>query len=218
MRHVLRSAIRYAAGPLLVGAAISLPGHPRPALAADESASSRAEILRALHDVQSKYGADAVMIQGHLLAHAIRGGSVLEAVVSIPGVEDRAGKKFLAFRLETGIIYNDRDGNAPARTGRVWHDIVEATLRRFQTLTLPADGIALILGYTHKPYRDEAELRAHLDEGHGTAETAAFYLLLSDVTELIAERIAPQELLERSTVLVDGAPVHVVLDLPTPSP
>ncbi len=183
-----------------------------------DSSSSRTAIMRALHEVQSQYGADAVMIEGHLLAHAIQGGSILEAVVSVPGTEERDGKKFLAFKVDTGIIYNDQEIAAPGRTVRAWRDIAEATLRKFHTLTLPADGIVLIIGYTHKPYLDEADLRARLSEGHGAPEVAAFYLSLSDVAELMAERISAQQLIDRSTVLLDGMPVRLTIDVPTPAP
>jgi hypothetical protein len=182
-----------------------------------ESASARQEILRNLQDVQRKYGSDAVLFEGHLLGHAIRGGSVTEAAISIPGFEERDGKRFLAFKLDTGIVYNDREVNAAARPARVWSDIVETTLRKFNTLTVPADGIALLLAWSHKDYRDEADLRAHLGEDHGQTEAASFYLLLSDVTGLIARRITSQEIIDRSTVLVNGSPTRVIIQDVPPS-
>jgi hypothetical protein len=180
---------------------------------AAEAAATHKEITQALQDIQRKYGADAVMLEGHLLGHAIRGGSILEATVGVGGVEERDGKRFLAFKLETGIIYNDREIDAATRPVRVWTDVVEATLRKFRTMNVPADGIAVTLGYRHKPYGDEADLRAHLHESHGQAEAAAFYLLLSDVTELIAQRINSQQLIDRSIVLVDGAQTKINLSL-----
>ncbi len=184
----------------------------------DGARRAHQEIVSTLQDVQRKYGSDAVMMQGHLLGHAIRNGSILEAAISIPGFEERDGKRFLAFKLDTGIIYNDRDLLPPARAGRAWTDIVEATLRKFRTLSLPGDGIALVLGYAHKAYGDEADLRAHLGDSHGEAEAAAFYLLLSDVTELMAEHITGQQLVDRATILVDGTPTHIDLPVPVPSP
>lgn len=183
----------------------------------DGPASTREEILHNLQDVRQKYGSDAVMLEGHLLGQAVRGGSVMEAAISIPGIEERAGKRFLAFKLETGIIYNDRVLSAAARPARAWTDIVETTLRRFQTVSVPADGIALLLGWSHKDYADEADVRAHLREDHGQVEAAAFYLLLPDVAELIARRISAQELIDRSTVLVNGAPTRLILEgIPSP--
>jgi hypothetical protein len=189
------------------------PAEARTEEEAAEAAIAHKEIAHALQDVQRKYGADAVMLEGHLLGNAIRGGSILEATVAVGGVEERDGRRFLAFTVETGIIYNDREVDAAGRPVRVWTDVVEATLRKFHTMKVPADGIAVTLGYRHKPYGDEADLRAHLHESHGQAETAAFYLLLSDVTELIAQHLNGQQLIDRAVVLVDGAPTKILLGL-----
>jgi hypothetical protein len=183
-----------------------------------EAGSTRQEILRSLQDLQRKYGVDAVMIEGNLLQHAIRGGSILEAAVSIAGIEEHDGKRFLAFKVDTGIIYNDRAVSAPARPARAWTDIAETTLRKLRTMHIPADGIVLTLGYTHKPYADEADLRAHLKDGPGDPEAAVFYLLAADVAELAAERITGQQLVDRSTVLVNGQTSRIILDVPTPKP
>jgi hypothetical protein len=183
-----------------------------------EAVTTRREVVQALQDVQRKYGADAVMMEGHLLSHAIRAGSIAETEVSVPGIEERDGKRFLAFKVETGIIYNDRDVTPALRPARVWSDIVEATLRKFRTVTFPADGIAVLAGYTHKTYVDEADLRSHLSDGRGDPEAAAFYLLLPDVTELMGNHISGQQLADRSTVLINGAPTHIVLESPTPTP
>ncbi len=218
MRVPRRRLIGWAGGLIVLISSLSVCVPTGQALDGDDPSSSRTAIMRALRDVQSQYGADAVMIEGHLLAHAIQGGSILEAVVSVAGTEERGGKKFLAFKVDTGIIYNDQEIAAPGRTARVWRDIAEATLRKFRTLTLPADGIVLIIGYSHKPYLDEADLRARLNEGHGAPEVAAFYLSLSDVAELMAERISAQQLIDRSTVLLDGMPVRLTIDAPTPAP
>jgi hypothetical protein len=218
-----RLAIAVLAATLLSTAGIAARADDAPPAAARteeeaaEAANTHKEIAQALQNIQRKYGADAVMLEGHLLGHAVRGGSILEATVAVAGVEERDGKRFLAFKLETGIIYNDREIDAAKRPVRVWTDVVEATLRKFRTMSVPADGIAVTLGYNHKPYGDEADLRAHLHESHGQAEAAAFYLLLSDVTELIAQRINGQQLIDRSVVLVDGAPTKIILN-PAPTP
>jgi len=184
----------------------------------DEAAATHKAMIALLGDVQKKYGADAVMFEGHLLGHAVRSGSILAAEVSVPGFEERAGKRYLTFKIDTGIVYNDRDVDAPSRPARVWSDIIEATLRKFRTLTLPADGVAVRVGYTHKPYADEDEVRAHATEDSGTPETVVYFLLLADVSELIAERLTGQQLLDRSAVLVNDAAARLVLPLPTPTP
>src|SRR5262249_13862390 len=100
---------------------------------------------------------------------------------------------------------------AATRPVHLWNDIVEKTLRQFRTLSVPADGIAVRFGYNHKAYEDEADLRAHLHETHGQPEITAFFLLLSDVTELIAQRLSSQQLVDRAVVLVDGTPTRLTL-------
>jgi hypothetical protein len=182
--------------------------------ASEEVIKTRQEILRTLQDIQRKYGRDAVLIEGHLLGLAIQSGSMLEANISVAGVEERAGKHFLTFKLDTGIIYNARELTSSGRAARAWRDIVESSLRKFRSLTVQADGLALLVGYTHKEYVDEADLRARLTEGHGESEAAAFYLLMEDIAELLADRITGQQLIDRSTVLIDGSPARIVLDPP----
>jgi len=172
------------------------------------------EILSSLHDVQRQYGRDAVMMEGQLLGQAIRSGSVAEAAIAIPGFEERDGQRYVAFKLDTGIVYNDRDVTAAARPARLWMDIVEPSLRKFKTLDLPADGVVLLLAYAHKPYGDEADLRAHLRDSPGDPESVAFYIRNSDVTELTANRITGQQLIDRATVLVNGSPARLVLEPP----
>ena len=179
-----------------------------------EQSGIRKEILNSLHDVQRQYGRHAVMMEGQLLGQAIRSGSIVDAVISIPGFEERAGRHYLVVKLDTGIIYNDREVTAAGRPVRLWTDIVEPSLRQFQELKLPADGVALLLAYAHKPYTDEADLRAHLRDSPGEAESVTFYVLSSDVTELTANRITGQQLIDRATVLLNGAPAHLVLDVP----
>lgn len=183
----------------------------------DDGPSSKTEIFNAMQDVRRKYGSDAVLLQGHLMSHAVRNdGAVGETVASVGGFEDRDGKRFLTFQLETGIVYNDRELSAAARPVRAWSDIVEASLRKFHTLTLPADGIVLRLGYAHREYDTEAELRTHFREQPGTPETTVFYLMLPDVGDLLSDRITGQQLIERSATLVNGTPAHIVLATQTP--
>ena len=182
-----------------------------------EEGTSRQEILDSLHALQRKYGSDAVLMEGHLLGQAIRSGSILEAVISVEGVEERNGKRFLTFKLETGIVYNDREVAAHERSARAWSEIVEVTLRQFHKPSVPADGVAVVVSYTHKPYTDLADLHEHLKETHGEPEAVAFYVLLPDIVDLNADRITPQQLVDRSTVLLNGAPAHLTLPPPTPS-
>ena len=183
-----------------------------------EQSGIRKEILSSLHDVERQYGRDAVMMEGQLLGQVIRSGSIVDAVISISGFEERDGRRYLAFKLDTGIIYNDREVTPAARPVRLWTDIVEPSLRKFEKLNLPADGVVLVLAYAHKQYVDEADLRAHLRDSPGDPESVAFYIRSADVAELTANHITGQRLIDRATVLFNGAPAHLVLGAPTPLP
>jgi hypothetical protein len=177
-----------------------------------------AEILQALSEVRRQYGNDAVMIEGFLMGQAIENGSVLETAVGVAGVEERAHHKYLTFKLDTGIVYNDHELDADTRLARTWTRIVEPTLRRFKSIDVPADGVSFAVSYTHKPYTDEPDLRTHLKEGHGEPEDAVFYLLTRDVSELMASRISAQQLVDRSIVTANGAARQMKVEPPRPTP
>ena len=161
-------------------------------------------IVRALADVRTKYGADAVMMEGFLLSLSIQNGAVLETAITIGEIEEHDTRKYLPFIVETGIIYNDRELSADSRLGRTWTRIIERSLRMFRSLDLPADGLRFAISYGHKPYVDESDLRTHLREGHGDSESIVVYLLTADVHELLATKIDGQQLADRAVVLVDG--------------
>ncbi|MBI4515678.1 MAG: hypothetical protein HY699_07675 [Deltaproteobacteria bacterium] len=176
------------------------------------------EVLQALAEVRKQYGADAVMLEGFLMGHAIESGAVRETAVTVSGIQEYRQKRYLTFTLDSGIVYNDRELGADERLGRTWTRIVEPTLRRFRGLDLRADGLGLWINYTHKPYTDEADLRAHLSQGAGEPEAALFYLLTSDLAELYAARITGQQLAERASVLVNGVGRSVRVEAAEPTP
>ncbi len=220
-RSIFGALLQHVMAAVLVGWLLMFPHAARaqnaPAEPDHEPGTSRKEVLSSLQEIQRKYGSDAVMMEGQLLGEAIRGGSIVDAAISISGYEERGGKRFLAFQLETGIIYNDRDVSAPARPLRLWAEVIEISLRKFPKLTLPAEGVAVLTSYAHKPYESEADLRRHLHEDRGQAETVAFYFLVSDIGELVANRITSQQLIDRATILVNGTPTRLVID-PAPTP
>jgi hypothetical protein len=177
--------------------------------------SSKEEIVDSLREVSSKYGPDTVMLQAYLLNEALRLGSILETSISAPSTEEREERTYLALSLDSGLVFNDRDTTQTDRVTRVWREIVERTLRRYESLQLPADGVAIGIGYDHKTFASDADLRAGLQkEGRGQRETVAFYLLGSDVGRFLARELSAQELLDRSYVLLDDRPY--VLRLPSP--
>ncbi len=207
------------AASVLTGCAIlgAAPIHGEESRSAEQP-SSRQEIAEAMRELEGSYGKDAVALEGQLLGQAARSGSVLPAVISVPGIRERDGTRFLAFDLDTGIVFNDRDTTAEQRASEVWTQIVVPSLRQFPTLTLPADGVALLISYRHRPYADLAELRTHLRDDPGPTEAAAFYVRIKDAAEFTATRITSQQLVDRSTVLVDGTARRLTVTEPTPIP
>ncbi len=185
-----------------------------------EPGTRRAEIQHALQEVQRKYGADAVLLQGSLLGNAIRSGSLLEATIAVDGFQERAGKRLLSFSLGTGIVYDDGVSTAETRAAHIWTDVVVASLREFRRLNVTADGVGLQIGYTHRPYPpDTADLRTELRDDPGTTETLSCSVLLDDVAALGAGTISPQELADRASVLVNDTPHRLTLPVtPTPTP
>lgn len=213
----MRFCIACAVAAMVVWGVVASPALAQAQPAPPKKGPSR-EVLNALGDVRSRYGADAVMIEGFLMGHAIEGGSVLETSVAVAGIEEREARRYLSFELDTGIVYNDHEVAPDARTGRTWTRIVERTLRRFRSINVPADGIEFMITYTHRAYVEEPGWRVELNRDHGTAESVAFYLSNSDVADFLAVRITAQQLLDRTTVLVDGVPKRVVAEPPEPTP
>jgi len=212
-RHLTIAAVALTAYSVLVATAV-LGEEARSA----EQPSSRQEIAQAMQELERAYGKDAVALEGQLLGQAVRSGSILPAVVAVPGIRERDGARFLAFDLDTGIVFNDRDTTAEQRPAEVWTQIVVPSLQQFAALKLPADGVAFLISYRHRPYADLAELRAHLRDDAGPTEVAAFYVRLADAAELAAKRITSQQLVDRSVVLVDGTARRLRVPEPTPVP
>jgi hypothetical protein len=187
-------------------------------IVAPTPAGPNPEIIRALAEVRRQYGPDAVVLEGFLLSNAIQAGSVLETAVTVGDLEERDARKYLTFTVETGIIFNDREIGDDARAGRIWTRVVERSLRMLRSLSLPADGVRFVLGYSHKPYADESDLRAHLGDGHGEAETVVFYIRLGDINELLAAKLDGQQLVDRAVVLVNGTSQRVRVEPPETAP
>jgi hypothetical protein len=185
-----------------------------------EPGTTRAEIQRALQEVQRKYGADAVLLQGSLMGNAIRNGSLLETTIAVDGFEEQAGKVLLNFTLGTGIVYDDRVSTAEDRAADIWTGVVVTTLRDFRRLNLSADAVGFRIGYTHRPYPPEtADLRTELRDDPGVVETLSCSVLLDDVAAFGAGALTPQELADRATVRVNDSPQRLKLPAtPAPTP
>ncbi len=202
------------ASPATVAASPPAFGTPGP----DSRATrNQKKLLHTMLVLEKRYGKDAVLLESYALGAALRNGSILAAEVNLPGYEERKDQRFLEVRLATGIVFNDHDYSATQRPMRVWTNIIEPSLRQFESLTIAAEGVLFRVTYAHKAYNDESELRAQLKDGRSDKETAAFYILVSDVAEMLSQKISGQQLLDRSTVLVNGTEAQLILE-PTPPP
>ncbi len=118
------------------------------------------------------------------------------------------------FRLETGIIFNSLALDQTGRLNALWEEIAAPALSHLDVLTIPTDGVMINFLYNYKPYQDREELARTLDD-IGTPEEAKFYLpaegLQAYLSKALGEALSAQELIDRSTVTVNGAPVRLLL-------
>ena len=192
--------------PVIAAEDPELPAGLPPTRSADE----RRAVLELMKQNRQKYGEDAALLQGLLLTHALQGEAVLTTESTIVGFEEHEGHKYVTFRLASGIVLNDKSLDREQRLERIWHLILERTLLRYPKFSAPADGVAIEIEYSHRPYQQLADLYNEADDT-GTVERAKFYMLSSDLTELLAHQLGTQDFLERSRVLVDNQPAKLRL-------
>lgn len=184
-----------------------------------EPPSSRQQVAEALGRIQRKYGRDAVKLESHLLNFALQGGSVLEASVGIRGTGRHEGKTYMKVKLDTGIVYNSSTMTAAECPARIWTDIVDPTLRQFETIEMRADGVVLHIAYQYGAYEDRDDLNRRLSQHALSSDIVSFRLLSSDVLDMVHQRIPSSELLRRSAAALNGQPREIELQAePTPPP
>jgi hypothetical protein len=193
------------AGPIVAAGPEELPKVLPPAGSPDQLHA----VLQLMRQNKEKYGDDAALLQGLLLTHSLQGKAVLSTESTILGFEEVEGKKYVAFRLESGVVLNDKALDRDQRLERMWHVVLERTLLHYPNFRAPADGLAVEIRYNHRPYEQIADL--YEDEDEGVIERAKFYMLSPDLTDFLAHRIGPQDFLTRSRVLLDDQPVSVRL-------
>jgi len=182
------------------------------------AARNQQKIMETLRRLEKKFGRDAVLLSGYALSLAVRHGAILEAEANLRGYEERGGQRFLTLHLASGIVFNDNDHSAAQRPMRVWTNIIEPSLRQLaEGISVGAEGVAFHVTYAHKAYKDEYELRDHLKDGRGDQETAKYFVRVTDVTEMLAQRLSGQQLADRATILVNDQPTQLTLE-PTPAP
>ncbi len=184
------------------------PSEPTPGVRSldDIPSAKREDVTRLLRKVRRRHGDDAVVIQTHLLLNAMQRGSVLATGVRVDRVESAFEKRYLAFELETGIIFDDLTRDEALRVQTLWVTILEPTLAHLTDglQLVAADGIVVRMQYHHRPYRSAADLRASIDQP-GTSEQAHFAVLASDLEAVVRKELTLRDLFRRVRVLVDGA-------------
>jgi hypothetical protein len=208
--------VKTALALVLVLAASSFASEPTPIPPAppdsldDIPSAKPADVTRLLRKVRMRHGEDAVVIQTHLLLNAMQKGSVLTTGVRVDRVEEARGKRYLTFVLETGFVFDDSTRDRAERAQILWATIMEPTLARLQDglQVHKADGMLVEMQYFHRPYRSADELRAHIREP-GTSEQARFYVLSSDIEDVLHGKISFRTLLAQARTTIDGADLAV---------
>ena len=170
----------------------------------------RVAVLQLMKANTEKYGSDAALLQGLLLTHSLQGEAVLTTESTILGFEESAGRKYLGFRVASGVVLNDNEMDRDRRLERIWHVVLERTLMKYPKFNAPADGLAVEIRYNHRPYERLADV-GQTDDDFGPEERAKFYMLSADLEEFLAKRMGPQDFLGRARILVDDRPVKIHL-------
>ncbi len=193
-----------AAAPVAPESAAATPAPPD---SLDDIPSAKpADVSRLLRKVRIRHGDDAVVIQTHLLLNAMQKGAVLATGVRVDRVEEKHGKRYLNFMLETGYVFDDSTRDRTERAQILWATIMEPTLSRLQDglQVHKAEGLVVQMQYYHRPYRSAEELRATIHEP-GTSEEARFYVLASDVDDVIRGKTTVRNLVTQTRTTIDGS-------------
>jgi hypothetical protein len=213
IRMLLRSLLL---SLLLVSAALATESAAPPSHVSPPTGDDRRAVLELMKRNTRKYGPDAALLQGLLLTHSLQGDAVFTAESTLVGFEQAEGHEFIAFRLASGVVLDDKRLTPAQRVEHVWHVILERTLLKYPKFQGPGDGLSVDIAYSHRPFDQIADL-ASLD-APGPIEHAKFYMLSADIAEFLARRIGAQEFLARSRVLLDGRPIAIHLTEATMPP
>jgi hypothetical protein len=173
-------------------------------------AAPSTELLKLLEEVNQQYGPDAVVLLGSLLHAANHSGSLLTASVRINGTEIRDNSSFLTFQVETGLIFNTTTSDHISRLSTLWRKILAEAFARLRNLQVPTDGILVSLRYYQRPYGDTKDL-SELTDAPGTVEEAKFYFGGESLRAFLDNKLAAQELIARTSILLNNTPVAFTL-------
>jgi hypothetical protein len=176
-----------------------------------ELPSSKEEVSDALAALQDRFGRDAVRLESFLLQYAIEAGSVLTASVGMPGVETIDHQSYLQVDFDTGIIYALPDVSRAQAPARVWSDIVDPTLRQFQSMEITADGIVLHVRFRHSE-DDPRQVLQERRQDSLPSDVVSFRMLCGDIVASVRSEATSGQFLQHAVVLLNGTPTTLQLD------
>lgn len=170
----------------------------------DMPGGTRESVTRLLAKTRREYGEDAVLIQTKLLLQVLRNGSQLPAGVRVQGIDEYAGRQYLRFHLETGLVFDDGTRDLDARVHMLWLTVLEPVLESIGEPDLTSAGIAIEMESFHRPYTNGQQLRATIDNP-GVSEEVTFYVLRDDLAALARAKLTVRDLFARSRITVDAS-------------
>jgi hypothetical protein len=183
----------------------------------DEGPTAQPTVDAALKQLIAQYGPAAVSLQGSLLETTISAGSQLEISVSLAGKESRAGRDYLAYTVDTGIVYQIAEVTKREQLSRIWTDVVDPSLRKATALQLPGDGIILRIRSYRGEFADRAAIIRELEAQRLQPVATTFILPLDAVRGFVSGTVTAAELTARGVVELDGMATELVI-VPTPVP
>lgn len=198
---------------LLVLALVLLPGSAPAQLRErfDPDNETHQAIVLMLRENRQLYGDDATILQGLLMAHAVDADAILTTESAITGFEESNGKRFIGYRLASGVVFNDNHLDRDDRLSRVWQEIVERSFLTYPEFAIPADGVAIEIAYNHRPYGTTSELYREI-ENVGPTERVKFYVSAEDIAAFLKREMSSRSLVSNSEVRVDDELVQFVLE------
>lgn len=213
-------SLRLLAVCLLSSWALAAPAAAQIRSSYDPDNETHQEIMKLLRDNRLKYGDDATILQGLLMAHSVDTEAILTTESGITGYEEIEGKRYIAYRVSSGVVFNDNDMDRDARLSRVWQSILARSFLTYPEFSIPADGVAIEIAYHHRPYGAVSELYRAIDDV-GPQERAKFYFLSQDIEAFLGQKLSSDDLLAKARVRVDDRPVEFrlqeIMTVPGPS-
>lgn len=178
--------------------------------------SSLPTMSAVVKEVTDKHGIGAASLQGYLMGNSVSAGSQLEVAVSIAGVESRKGQQYLAYVLDTGIVYQEAEVTKREQLSHIWSDVVDPSLRKAAYMHLSGDGLALRVRSYRGRFSDRADIARAVKAQRLRPVEMVFVLPFDAIRAFVDGRLSARELTEKGEIEVDGTPTRLDL-IPTPA-